>query len=248
MALAFVLLVAVPAMVALEPVNRSMYYPYQGANEIPVVHEQPSTPVGSASGTVVFRGNGSQRDVYVRLGSNHTTGYTIAAGPLVQGNVTIDVPVNWTQSLVVNATRNETINLWNHNDSFPDSFLSDVQKMSVLMSGEVISQVPIFEVPAGISNVTIHYETPAVHRQVTCRNETVQDLLPPGATLINSDLPLTTFVQRVCTIRLYHESHTPYSNVHFDVPEIPKADIVSIYSVEQHRYLYFRNGSLYVPS
>lgn len=246
--IAVVLLVCtVPALVALEPVNQSMYYPYQGPGELPVLHELPPTPVESASGTVIFIGNGSERDVYVKLGSNETTGYTLEAGPLVQGNVTIDVPVNWTQSIVVNATQNTTVNLWNHNASFPDSFLSDVQKMSVVLDGEVVSQVPIFEVPEGVSNVTITYETPAVHRQITCMNETVKDLLPPGATLISSDLPLDTYVQRVCRIRLYHESHTPYANVRFSVPEIPRADIVSIYSVEQHRYLYFKNGSLYVP-
>ena len=210
-------------------------------------HDEPIEPIMSAQGDVVFIGEGDSQDVYIMLGNESEHAYELAVGPLEQGEVELEVPVTWTQTILISSEENVTVNLWNHNESIPHSFLSDVLDMEVALEGEVISEVAVMNVPEGEWNITIRYRTPPVQREVVCEKQTVQDLLPPGAEVISSDLPLDTYVQEVCRIRLYHESHTPYSGVSFQITEIDRDSIVSIYSVEHEEYLYLKNETLYIP-
>jgi hypothetical protein len=207
----------------------------------------PADPVMSASGDVLFIGDGESKDVYIMLGNGSERTYELTASPRVQGTVEIGVPVTWTQNLTINASENTTINLWNHADAIPHSFLSDVLEMEIMLEGELISEVPIIQIREGYWTVEVMYFTPAVEREIVCEKQTVRDLLPPGAQVISSDLTLDTYVQEVCRIRLFHESHTPYEGVSFTVSEIDRESIVSIYSVERDEYLFLRNDSLYVP-
>ena len=211
-----------------------------------IEHDQPYDPVISAAGDVLFMGEDGQ-DVYIMLGEESERNYELLVGELNQGTVEIGVPVNWTQELTIASDENVTINLWNHNETIPHTFLTDIRSMDVFLDGEVISEVPILTVPAGEHTLTVHYQTPPVNREVICEKQTVRDILPPGAQVISSDLDLDTYVQEVCRIRLYHESYTSYSDVAFEIDEIDRNRIVSIYSVENEEYLYLANNSLYVP-
>ena len=239
-----ILILLVPFIVfASEPAGLEEYAP----EDMRIEQEAPADPVMSASGDVLFIGDGESQDVYIVLGSESERSYDLGVGELVQGAVRIGIPVEWTQNLTIVTDENVTINLWNHEESIPHTFLSDVIEMEIVFEGEVISEVPIMTVPAGSWNLTITYRTAPVHREIVCEKQTVADLLPPGATLISADIPLDTYVQEVCRIRLFHESHTPYSDVSFEVDEIDRDSIVSIYSVEHDRYLYLKEDSLYIP-
>lgn len=244
MSVLIALLILVPFGYASVPENATnAAYSSDGTVE----QQRPSGPMPSAAGDVLFRGNGTSRDVYVRLGSNESRSYELDGDDPVQGPVALDIPVNWTQRISVESTENASINLWNHNETVPSTLLSDAIEIRIERNGSVISEVPIFQVPEGSWNLTVTYTTPEVRREVTCEDRTVADLLPDGAQLITSDLPLDTFVQKVCTIRLYHESYTPYTGVSFEVTEIAREDVVSIYSVDQRRYLFARNNTVVVP-
>lgn len=243
--LMIVSLALVPAFAELH--EDSTYFPYEGVQEELIERTEPREPMGSAHGSVFYRGDGESQDVYVELGASGDDAYTLEAEEPIQGPVTIDVPVNWTQTISVSASEEVSINLWNHEEQIPRTLLSDAIELRVMNGDDPLSEVPIFRVANGTWNLTITYTTPAVHREVRCEENTVADLLPSGAQLISSDLPLDTFVQRVCRIRLYHESYTPYTGVSFTVSEIDQEDVVSVYSVEQQRYLFVRNNTLIVP-
>ena len=119
------------------------------SEEFVLEHDEPFEPIMSAQGDVIFVGDGDSQDVYIVLGDEGERHYELNVGALEQGIVELEVPVEWTQTVTVTTDENVTINLWNHNDTIPHSFLSDVREMEIVLEGEVISEVPIMNVPAG---------------------------------------------------------------------------------------------------
>ena len=235
------MIMLLPVVFSAVPDNAT-FVPYE-TDAPEVEQDMPQEPLGSAQGEVFFIDEGGEQGVYVRLGDAGTLSYTATFSEAQQGPVVIDEPVRWTIEGMVNATQNVTVNLWNHNDSIAESLLADAINMSILLNGEEISEVPIFSLPTGAHDIVIELTTPPVREEIVCEKRSIQDLLPPGARIITSDLPVDTVVQEVCRIRLYHESHTPYADVQISIDEIPQERIKSIYSVEQERYVLLENDT-----
>ena len=126
-----------------------------------------------------------------------------------QEAVMVDVPITVTQELVIsneeNKTKNTTINLWNHVGTVEEELLRQYESFTVLDQGQEISEEPLFflSLAAGEQRtLNLEYRYPAITQTVTCEEQSLVDLLPPGATITETDLPLETSLSTTCTVDL----------------------------------------------
>ncbi|MBN1646248.1 hypothetical protein JW868_04380 [Candidatus Woesearchaeota archaeon] len=208
----------------------------------------------SSSGNVVISENGG--GVYVQLDDNviHDENVKLIIKELKQGEIFLDVPVEWYQEIVIENKQNENIkfnlNLWNYQNIIPKSFLNDVTAFSFYIDGELISETPIASFtlePFQRLVVSVVYQTPSVSLQKNCGQMTILDLIPFDANLISSELDINARVGEVCRVKIFHHTLTHYKDIKLTLDDISISRVQSVYYIEGGKYLEVRDGEIIIP-
>ena len=150
---------------------------------------------------------------YVELGAeNETIGnenLSVVFMAPEQEPVMVDVAITIMQELVItnelNETLNSTINLWNYAGEVEEELLRQYESFRVFANDTELSEEPLFFLslgPGEQKSLDLIYTYPAITQTVTCEETSLVDLLPPGATITETDLPLDTELSTTCTVDL----------------------------------------------
>lgn len=161
-----------------------------------------------------------------------------------QDPIVFGVPVTLRQSLKVtnqeNFSSNYTINLGDYPDDVPAEYLKESSSVAIFLNGELISEVPFFEISLNASqtkSVVIVYTFSPITKELHCEEQSIKDILPSDATIIQSDLSLSTIVAKKCSIRLNYENMVKDVSIGLSLNGIDHGQLESVYSVQDGAYL-----------
>jgi len=166
--------------------------------------------------------------------------YDIEFSDIVQQNIFVETPVYLNQKIILTNEYDYgtevTVNLWNHQEIL----LLGADSVEIFLKDELISEQPIFKLNLDSLEETeleIIYKYPPVKKEVTFIEETILDLLPKQARVIDSDISTSTIISKKVNIKVYHEGPIHYFDINVPVDELDKDEIKSIYFVEGDEYL-----------
>ncbi len=124
--------------------------------------------------------------------------------PIVIGE---DIVVTQTVSVqnIGNESFNTTLNLWNYAGAVEEELLTQFASFNVSYENNTLGEQAIFSLALAVNEtklLDLTYTYPGIVQTVTCQEQSLADLLPPGATIKETDLPLDTALSQECTVDL----------------------------------------------
>jgi len=188
---------------------------------------------------------------YVLLGDSETkTNLKVNFSKITQLPVIINEPVVMKQELTIsnedNETLIETINLWDYETQIPEENLKDLIKIEILdENNNLESEKPILETklsPNETKKYLINYVYAPITKYVTCKKQTLADIIPKGAIITETELPLDTIITNNCNVKVSYDGLLEFENITIRLPEIPTEKILSITDKTTNKELQINEG------
>ncbi len=165
---------------------------------------------------------------------------------LVNEKPTVGQPVEWRQNLTVTNTGNETRTfILDLSHQLTETFVQELVSNEIGLEGDFVSDSLSFlvQIEAGDSQAySIDYTTSPVLIEVNCTNITIQDLLPPDAEIITTEIDPGTVVETTCDVKIYNPLSYPEIEVATD--NFNLEDIDSVYYVEEDKFIDIVGGKI----
>ncbi len=208
-----------------------LYAPIDDATQTIENNEVPSTSPEIPAGQVLSKEDEvlGLKKFYVEMTNDEDENkqdFEISFSQVIQEDAVVNKPVHWYQEVKLKNNADKdlelTINIANY-EEVPKNLLSEASNIGVYYHIDKISETPVFNVKLGAgeeASITIKYETPAIKPEINCHKMVLEEIIPPDAEIISSDIPLKQIIGETCDLTLLFPKNMVYHNIELDINDL----------------------------